>query len=429
MQFRNRGQYKIQTKVELLRVYEGRMIFRLIIAILLTVILLWTGTFLADKSKAYDRVAATDRAPPRGRPGPEDVAKRNMNENVVTILGAGRQASSTQFAEDISNVIGNIGRSDLRILPALGQSETENILNILYRKDIDLAVVDRDILFNLKKDNSGLFANLEGRLNYVTKLYNTAIHIYAHTDIKSLEDLRGKKVSCLKEGSTIDVMCQTIFKAIKIDVEFVYDDFDEALSKVKAREIAAAATGGAQPTPGFESIKASDDLHFVPVDSQSLPNSNFTSILSSYLPIELHHADYPNMIPEGKTVSTVYTPTLLAVYAWSPGSARYKRIQKFVDLFFSNINALRNEARHPQWKDVLLETDVRGWTRFAAAEEWLKARRRGLPVLTKSIDSEFLEFLKDQETAYGAPLTPEQKGNQWSLFLKWRETIKKQQQQ
>jgi TRAP-type uncharacterized transport system substrate-binding protein len=416
---------------------------RLIFVVLWPAILIWTGFFLADNFNAFahsDSSAEPAAIPTltvawRGRNAAadaEDSAKRKANENAITILGAGRQTSFTQFAEEISNLIASINGNELRILPVLGHSETQNVLDLLYLKNIDMAVVDRDVLLNLKKQDPGRFSNLEDRISYVTKLFNTAIHIYAHTDVTSLENLRGKKVSCLRAGSTIDFMCRTIFNALKIDVEVVNDDFETALSKVKTREIAAGASGGAQPIPGFESIRPMDDLHFVPVNSDALPNSDFKSVLTTYLPIELGHDDYPNMIPEGKTVSSVATTSLLVVYAWPPGSIRYKRVEKFIDLFFNHINALRHEPYHPKWKDVNLKTEVRGWTRFAAAETWLKSTPTPItPELSpdEKMRIAFTVFVEEQERINGTPLTAAQKGELWILFRKYWETVKKHQQQ
>lgn len=374
---------------------------------------------LLAPATAADKAAAASEA-----------ARRQVNDNVVTILATGRQTGHAQYAEDISNVIEGIKGNDLRVLPILGQSESKNVFDMLYLKGADMAIVDRDILVNLKKSDPARYKDVEKKISYIAKLFNTALHIYGRGTVRTLEDLRGKKVSCLKEGSTIDAMCRTVFGVLKIDAEIVYDDFGSALQKVKTGEIAAAASGASPPIPGFEAVKPEDDLHFLPIDSASLPNSDFKALWSLYLPLRLRHEDYPAMIPDGKEVPTVSTTSLLAVYAWPAGSAQQQRVQRFVKLFFDNIRAFHQPPRHPKWKDVNLATEVRGWTRFPAAREWLEAERKTTAtkyaVLGSSdakMKATFARFLDDYKQLNGVAIGDTQREDLYALFVKWWETV------
>lgn len=364
-----------------------------------------------------------------------DAARREANDNVVTILATGRLTGHAQYAEDISNVFEGIKGNDLRVLPILGSSESKNVFDVLYLKGADMAIVDRDILLFLKKSDPVRYKEIESKINYIAKLFNTALHVYARKDIKSLEDLRGKKISCLKEGSTIDLMCQNLFKILKIDVTIVHDDFGSAFQKVRAGEIAAAATGASPPVPGFEGVRLGDDLHFVPIDSTTLPTADFKSIWAIYLPLRLQHSDYPNMIPEGKEIPTISTTTLLAVYAWPAGSARERRVQRFVKRFFDNARAFHQPPRHPKWKDLNLATEVKGWTRFPAARDWLEAERKASATKYAVLNSEdariktaFAQFLEDYKKLRGGTIDDVQEQELYALFVKWWQTINKQQQ-
>jgi TRAP-type uncharacterized transport system substrate-binding protein len=364
-----------------------------------------------------------------------DAARREANDNTVTVLATGRLTGHAQYAEDISNVFEGIKGNDLRVLPILGSSESKNVFDMLYLKGTDMAIVDRDILLYLKKSDPVRYKEIETKVNYITKLFNTALHVYARKDVKSLGDLRGKKISCLKEGSTIDLMCQNLFKILKIDATIVHDDFSSALQKVMTGEIAAAATGASPPVPGFEGIRLGDDLHFVPIDSVTLPDADFKSIWALYLPLRLQHGDYPNMIPEGQEIPTISTTTLLAVYAWPAGSAREQRVQRFVKRFFDNVRAFHQVPRHPKWKDLNLATEVKGWTRFPAAQTWLDEERKATAARNAVPDSEeakiklaFNNFLVEYKKLRGAPLEDGQQQDLYALFLKWWQTIDKQQQ-
>ena len=385
------------------------------------------------------RPVAARLAPPEAPSSPSsaatEAARREANDNVLTIMVSGRQTGDAQYAEDISNVMEGIKGKELRVLPILGSSESKNVFDVLYLRGVDMAIVDRDILVSLKNSDPVRYRDIDKKVNYISKLFNTALHVYARNDIKSLEDLRGKKISCLKEGSTVDLMCQNLFRILKIDAQIVHDDFGSALQKVRAGEIAAAASGASPPIPGFEALRPEDDLHFVPIDSATLPNGDFKSIWAIYLPLRLKHDDYPNMIPEGKEVPTISTTTLLAVYAWPTGTAKQQRIQKFVKLFFENIRAFHQPPRHPKWKDVNLATEVRGWTRYPDARDWLEAERQTTATKFAALDSDaariktaFAEFLQEYTKLKGVTIDDVQREDLYALFLKWWQTVKKQQQ-
>ena len=70
---------------------------------------------------------------------------------------------------------------------------------------------------------------------------------------------------------------------------------------------------------------------------------------------------------------------------------RYKRTEKFVNAFFSKFDEFRKPPRHPLWKEVNLGATIPGWTRFPAAEEWLRNWRAGQ---VNSEQADFKEFMR-----------------------------------
>ena len=57
-------------------------------------------------------------------------------------------------------------------------------------------------------------------------------------------------------------------------------------------------------------------------------------------------------------------------YNWPAKSERYQRINRFVQAFFAHLKEIK--ARRPKWQDFDISASVSGWTRFPAAEQWLK---------------------------------------------------------
>jgi len=301
--------------------------------------------------------------------------KRQTNDIAVTIVTSGLSCTCARFAEDIRNVVNDLRPDGLRVLPVLGVGGLQNANDVLFMKGIDMGVVDEDNLRLLKKRDPQLYANLEQRIQYITKLYNSEFHVLARNEIRTYDDLRGKKVIFNLKDSQTEVTADIIFNALKIDVQRANYDNDEAIKKLREGEISAMIILSGAPQAALAKLKKEDGVHFLALDRESLPNHDLHSIFSDYLPAEITHEHYPNLIAEGTSVPTVANRALLVTYSWPEESVRYKRIAKFVQEFFGKIDQFHSSARHPKWKEVNLSAEIPGWTRFKPAAEWLAAHR------------------------------------------------------
>jgi TRAP-type uncharacterized transport system substrate-binding protein len=337
-------------------------------------------------------------------------------------MGSGRLTSYTQLAEDISNVLEVIAGNELRVVPVLGVSAGQNVLDVLQLKGIDMAFADQDVLEYVRKKDPVLYGDIHKRINYIAKIFNPELHVYAKKDIDSLEDLAGKKISCLKEGSTAAAACHNLFSMLKINAEIVYNSGEVAYQKILKGEISAAVDGAA----AFAKMRAEDGIRFVPISEESLPRSDFNLVRATYVPARLTHKDHPHLIPEGETVLTIAQSSMLVVYAWPPGTQRYEMLQKFIRLFFDNIDEFRKAPRHPKWADINLATDVPGWTRFPAAQQWVDAKRRETPLQTDrrsdddpKMKAAFSRFLEDYARKTGDRAQLVQSDALYSQFVQW----------
>jgi hypothetical protein len=112
-------------------------------------------------------------------------------------------------------------------------------------------------------------------------------------------------------------------------------------------------------------VKAKDRLKFLPVPST-------LELSEVYFPSVLTANDYPHLISEGTKIETIAVGAVMIVYGWDPASLRYRKVARFVDEFFANFEAFQKPPAHQKWQEVNLITKVPGWTRFPAAEDWLK---------------------------------------------------------
>ena len=304
-----------------------------------------------------------------------DEKKRQANDIAVTVVVSGISCTCARFTEDIRNVVNDLGPDGVRVLPVLGVGGLQNVNDVLFLKNMDMAVVDEDNLRLLKKKDPVLYANVEQRVQYITKLYNSEFHVLARNEIKSYDDLKGKKVNFNLKDSQTEVTADTVFSALKIQAQRSYYDNDEALKRLISGDISAMIILTGAPQVTLSKVKKEDGVHFLALDQEALPTHDLGELFASYLPADITHDHYPNLIAEGTTVPTIANRALLVAYTWPENSPRYKKIAKFVDAFFSKIDQFNNSSRHPKWREVNLSAEMPGWTRYKPAAEWLAAHR------------------------------------------------------
>jgi TRAP transporter TAXI family solute receptor len=301
--------------------------------------------------------------------------KREANDIAVSIMTSGLACTCSRFAEDIRGVVNDVSPGGLRVLPILGVGGIQTLNDLQFLRAIDMGIVDHDDMTALKARDPRLYSNIEQRIQYIAKLFNTELHIVARKEIKSVADLRGRKVNVSYKDSNTDVTASRLFEMLHMQVEKTYYGPDAAVSKLAKGEITAMLIVSGAPHAGIAKLKAGDGVHFLPMDDAAMPGYDLAPIFAEYLPGELTHEMYPNLVPEDAPVQTVVNRAMLVTYAWPEGSAQYQKTQRFVNSFFEKIGRFRETGFHPKWSEVNLWADVPGWTRFKPAAEWLASHK------------------------------------------------------
>src|ERR1700744_2059694 len=231
-----------------------------------------------------------------------DEKKRQSNDIAVTVVGSGISCTCARFTEDIRNVVNDLSPDGIRVLPVLGNGGLQNLNDVLFLKNIDMGVVDEDNLRLLKKRDPALYANIEQRVQYITKLYNSEFQVLVRSDIKSYDDLRGKKVNFNLKDSQTEVTADTIFNNLGIQVQRSNYDNDEALKRLIAGDISAMIILTGAPQAALAKLKKEDGVHFLGLDPESLPKHDLNGLFAESLPAEITHELYPNLVAEGTTV-------------------------------------------------------------------------------------------------------------------------------
>src|SRR5262252_2109191 len=312
-----------------------------------------------------------------------DQLKQRVNENVVFLMGGQPGATFNQLANDISVVVSD--EKNLRVLSVEGGAAVQNVEDVLYLRNIDMALTTQEAM-NYLKATGELGPHLEQQLTYIATLFPNPLQILAREGAKSITDLKGKKVNFNNKGSATAQFVPAIFKTLGVAVQEFYMAQGDALEKLRTGEIDATICSCPTPVPAFANVKPESGLRFVTVPYED-------KLQASYLPGSISNDDYPNLIAKNEPVETISANTVLISFNWPKDSVRYKRTAKFVDAFFSKFSELQKPPRHPLWKTVNLAATIPGWTRFPAAEEWLTNWRAGQD---KNEAELFKEFMREQ---------------------------------
>lgn len=357
----------------------------------------------------FSTFALAQEAPLAGNARYQD-EKRMANSTAVSIIVSARGCTCARFAEDMRHVLNDLKPGGLRILPILSVGGVQNMKDILFLRGVDMGIVQQDNLIALKNTDSVLYANLENRIQYITKLYNAEVHILARKDISTLADLEGKSVNFFLKDSPAETTSENIFRTLKIHVKKTYYDHREAIELLQSGKISAAVVMTGAPQSLLSKLTKENGLHFVPIDEESLPGRNVRALLAEYLPAELTSDLYPNLVEPGHSVPTIANRALLVTYNWPVNTQRYRRVVNFVNEFFDKFNKFHARYRHPKWNEVNLAAKVPGWVRFKPAADWLEGRKEKIASTETSLvagsinNNAFREFLDNYTTANGRPL-------------------------
>jgi TRAP-type uncharacterized transport system substrate-binding protein len=291
------------------------------------------------------------------RADPAAQLRRTMREEINNGL-LGIVSEGTDYTVDLA--LGLAGEQNrLRLLPIAGAGALQNAKDVMFARGIDFAIVQTDALDEIKRNPP--FPGVENYLQYVTRLYDQELHVLAGPEIQSFDDLAGKKVSFGPRDSGTYTTATAVFGALGVQPEVTNLAHPLALDKLRRGEISALAYLATKPSRLFQDVRPDENLHFLPITVDLPP---------TYSPITITSDDYPELVAKDAPIKTVAVGTVLVAYNWPAKSERHLRVNRFVQAFFTHLNDIK--ARRPKWRDFDVTASIAGWTRFPAAEQWLK---------------------------------------------------------
>ena len=337
--------------------------------------------------------------------GSEAALREQKNAWTVGIVGGLFSGTYMRLVDEMASAL-NDG-DNLRILPIVSYGAASNLDDLLYLHGVDAAITQSDVFdyFQTVRKTS----NLERRVDYITRLPISELHILARDNVQSLEDLRGKKVNFGPAGTGASLTGNIVFQRLGIDVNQVLIPQPSALQKLQSGEIDAIARVIPKPIEFFSKIPPNSGLHLV--------NIPFTKMFEDHYTLgEFTKQEYPNLLQGKDRIDTIAVPAVLAVYNWPTDTERYRKVQRFVQYLFTNFDKLQHPPYHPKWRDVNLAATVPGWTRFSVAQDMLDKMQKQGATAQQQVD--FNTYLTRQTHI---PSSDAEREALFRNFLQWRQ--------
>jgi TRAP-type uncharacterized transport system substrate-binding protein len=179
------------------------------------------------------------------------------------LAGGLLEGAPIRFASDIARITDD--GENLHVLPIVTRGPSENVEALLYLRGVDAAIINSDSLEEFKN----LVPNIRQKITYILNLFPSEVHIFARPEIRSLEDLAGKKVNFNTPGTSAAYSGPLIFERLKIDVEKTFIPHQLALEQLKSGEMAAVVFVTSKPVDAFARGRWEPGFKFIPIEYDS----------------------------------------------------------------------------------------------------------------------------------------------------------------
>ena len=184
----------------------------------------------------------------------------------------------------------------------------------------------------------------------------------------------------------------------------------QSLERLRTGEVAAVFVIGGKPVPVLQEIEPGTGLHFLPIPLNA-------QLVDAYLPTNLDHQHYPNLVPAGPPVDTVAVGAVLITLATPADAPRAKRVNRFIDTLFERFDQFREPGFHPKWQEVNLSAQIPGWTRYPEAQALLKKQEQAAEANLRNAFDTYL----NQSGQKTSGMNNERREALFRDFLRWQD--------
>ena len=215
------------------------------------------------------------RARRRRRRKVDIAAKERINAWTVGLAGGFIEGAPLRLAAEIARVVNE--EDKLHVIPIVTGGATENVNSLLYLRGVDAAIINTDALDEYKAQ----VPFIERRLVYILSLFPSELHIFVRPEIRSLEDLRGKKVNFNTQGTAAAYSGPLIFSRLGLNVEKMFIPHQVALEQMKRGEVSAVVFVTSKPVDAFLKGRWDPGFKFLAVEYDTQIRGLLSSVISS----------------------------------------------------------------------------------------------------------------------------------------------------
>ena len=314
-----------------------------------------------------------------------------------------------RYAADLGKALDD--GDNLRVLPIISYGAVGNVTDLIYLKGVDFSITYADVLDHFK--NVEKIPGIERRVNYVIPMFQGEVHILARPEIKTIEDLAGKKVNFNTVGSAANYTGGIVFDRLGIKVGAAFPE---------QRDCARGNAQGRDRWHRPRRRQAQRSVHQVQARAGlSFPAAGVHGEVRGLLcPRRAHIRGLPEPDPARPDHRDDFGPGPARRLQLEQGHTpeRYRRCVRFVEYLFDRFDKLRAPPYQPGWKQINLAGTVPGWTRFPPAQEQLDkiaAKSAGVdPALARA------------QASRAAPKSAAEQERLFQQFLEWSKNREKQ---
>ena len=262
----------------------------------------------------------------------EAAVRERKNSWTVGVAGGLLEGTRLRFVDEMARVVAD--GDNMRVMPFISQGSATNLEDLLYLRGVDVAVTQSDVFEFFRTERAT--PNLDKRVHYIFRFPPSETHIVAKKEIRSIEDLRGKKVHFGSDGASGTLTGPIMFQRLGIQVQQVEGTMDNptGMHKVATGEIDAVVRVTRKPVQYV--TKHSGDIGSAPGADPVLARSSptITRWASSLT------TDYPNMVPRGRPRRHDCGAGRARGLQLAEEPERYRKVERFVQRLFANWDKL-----------------------------------------------------------------------------------------
>lgn len=253
----------------------------------------------------------------------------------------------------LSNILNNAGVNYTATAQATGASK-ENV-ELITKGDAEIAFIQNDVAYYAVNGTDTFEGQKKPSLRGLCCLYPEIVQIVASDEsgIKTIDDLKGKRVAVGAPGSGVEVNVKQILDIHGITYKDLgkvdYLSFAEAADQIKSGQIDATFLTAAIPSSAITELATTHNVHLVPIAEDKA--QALIEKYPFYVNLHITPTEYKGQDQE---ISVVAVQSMLAVDERMAEEDAYN----IVKLLFENLDTMKES--HARGGDIALDKALDG---------------------------------------------------------------------